>query len=140
MVDDETQSAVLSRELIIQIGRMNATAVPFLGKARTENALSVERLRNDSKEPLQQGSRRDADAIAKIPVALSTCRIIMTHLSEVGRRLTIVHLVYHVCLHQSETLFMAPCLEISQCGMHHLGSCHVVNAPGIRQPVAGSDC
>ena len=93
LVDDEAQRTVLARELIVDIGRVDAATVPVLRESRAQDALPVERLRNDAKEALQQRSGRDAYAVAKVAIALATRSIVVAHLSEVGRRLSVVHLV-----------------------------------------------
>ena len=93
LVDDEAQRTVLARELIVDIGRVDAATVPVLRESRAQDALSVECLWNDAKEALQQRSGRDAYAVAKVAIALATRSIVVAHLSEVGRRLSVVHLV-----------------------------------------------
>ena len=56
LVDDEAQRTVLARELIVDVGRVDAATVPVLRESRAQDALSVERLWNDAKEALQQRS------------------------------------------------------------------------------------
>ena len=135
--DFNTHLAILSRVLVRQVGRFYAGTIPLCGEPRTDDALAIERLRDDAKQALQQRTTADADTITKVAITLSTGRIVMTNLTEVGRTLSVVHLIHDVGFHQLVALVGTSGLKVSQRRVHHFGSCHIIDAPGIGHPVAG---
>ena len=66
------------------------------GVTWTDDATSIECLRNDTKETLNQRTTADADTIAKVTIALTTGCIVMTYLSEVAWALSVVHLIHDI--------------------------------------------
>ena len=131
--------SVLTRVLIFYIRSLHTGTLPRCRKTRMDDTLAFQCLWNDTKQTLQQGSCRDANTITEIPITLPSSSIIITNLTEISWRLSIIHLIQDICFHQSESLLIAARLKIGQCCMHHLGSCYIVNTPRIRHPVAGGN-
>ena len=90
----------LTRVRIRKVGRLDGHAIPPCREVGTDDALSVERLRDDAKESLNERTAGDADTVAEVAIALATGSIVLTDLPEVGWRLAVVHLVEDVGLHQ----------------------------------------
>ena len=132
-------SSVHTPVLIFYIGSLHAGTIPLCRKTGTDNALTIERLGNHTKESLYQCAAADSDAIAEITITLPSRSIILADLSKVGRRLSIIHLVKDVRFHQTETFVSTSCLIIGQSRVHHLSSRHIVDAPAIGEPVGGGN-
>ena len=135
----QTSHTVFAGVLIVEIRGFNSHMLPLRRKSRTDDALAVEGLGDDAEEALDERATADADAIAKVAIALATGGIVMADLAEVGGALAVVHLVEDVGLEEAVACLGTTCLEISQGGVHDLGSRHIVDAPGIGHPIAGGD-
>ena len=59
--------------------------VPLFREARTDDALTVERLRLYSKESLDERTRGDAYTVAEVAVTFTTGSIEMRQLPKIGR-------------------------------------------------------
>ena len=80
-------------------------------------ANAIECLRNNTKESLDEGTSGNACVVGEIAITLSTCSIVETHLSEIARTVTHIHLVHHIAFEDSISLVGLSCLEI---GKHHI--------------------
>ena len=114
---------------ILDIRGLHRGCVPRLGESRTNDTLSLQGVGLNAEKSLNERAGRDAYAIAEITVTLTSGCVILAHLSEVGRRLAIVHLVHHIGLHQAEALLCPTRLKVGQRRVHHLGGSNVIDAP-----------
>ena len=74
-------TAVLAFECIFQVRCLHMDRIPVRGEAGTDDALAVQCLGNDAEETLNQRPATDADAVAKVAIALPTGRIVVADLS-----------------------------------------------------------
>ena len=78
-------SSVLAPVLIFYIGSLDTDTIPLCRKTRTDDALAVKRLGNDTKESLYQCAATDTDTIAEVTITLTTGCVVLADLSKVGR-------------------------------------------------------
>ena len=85
-----------------------------MGEAWTDEAFPIECLWNDAKKTLNQRTTTDTDTVTKVTIALTTGSLVMTNLSEVGRTLTIIHLIHDISHQQVVALQTFSSLKASQ--------------------------
>ena len=112
---------------------------PLLRESWLDVADAVECLRDDAEKSLEEGTGRDASVVGEIAVALASCCVVETHLSQVAWAVAQIHLVHDVSLQKLVCLVGLSCLEKSQNHVHDFCRSHIVDAPVVGKPIAGAD-
>ena len=99
----------------------------------------MERVRNDAIEPLDKGAGRDTRIVGEVAIEFTACLVVITDLPEIARTVAQIGLIHDVGFDEPVAFLAAPCLEIGQRHVHHLGCSHIVDAPVVGQPVGGRD-